>query len=56
MIVVVAVGVSDADEIEPILSHMFAISGFCEELLDEVLVSLGRGVGEELLNFPKSRR
>lgn len=42
VVVVVAVGVGDADEVEPVLGHVLAVGGFCDEAVDEVLVGLGR--------------
>ena len=51
VIVVVAIGVCDADQIQPILRHMFAISGLRQEPVDEILVGFRRGIGEEFSNF-----
>ena len=56
VVVVVAVGVGDADEVEPEFCHVLAVSGLGHEAVDEFGVGVGRGVGEELADLIKSRR
>ena len=41
VVVVVAVGVGDADEVEPILGHVFAVAGLGHEVVNELGVGLG---------------
>jgi hypothetical protein len=41
VVVVVAVGVGDADEVEPIFGHVFAVGGFGDEVVNELGVGLG---------------
>ena len=41
VVVVVAVGVGNADEVEPILGHVFAVGGLGHEVVNELGVGLG---------------
>src|SRR5947209_3683947 len=43
----VAVGVGVADQVEPVLGPSLAVSGRGEQAVDQRLVGVGRGVGEE---------
>ena len=51
MVVVVAVGVGDADEVEPVFCHVLAIGGGGDEAVDEFCSSFGRGVVEVGFDF-----
>ena len=56
VVVVVSVGVGDADEVEPVFGHVFAIGGLGDEVVDEPGVGVGRSVVEEVVDFFESGR
>ncbi len=53
---VIAAGVAEASEVEPKDRHLLAIARRCEHSLDELLVSIGGFVREELIDFLQIRR
>jgi hypothetical protein len=50
-----AVGVAVAGEVEPEARHVFAVAGRRQEPVDELLVRVRRGVGDEGLDFGRRR-
>ncbi len=51
VVVVVSVGVCDADEVEPVFGHVLAVGGGVEESVDEFVVRVFGAVVEEVGNL-----
>ena len=56
MVMVNAVGVGEAHQVEPVLGHVFAVLWLGQQAIDQALVGVRRGVGEKGLDFLAGRR